>query len=185
MMGQIDRRSGGFTLVELLLTVTVMTILVLLAAPSFNEATLGSKLSAYANRLVASAYLARGEAIKRNALITLCVSTDGSTCATAGGWEQGWIVRCPSTTSTSVTCTTGGSSAIIFQYQPALPAGFKIGTATANQRSLVFYPTGVDPRTQAVLTVCRNAPLGKQERQVRIGATGGASVKTTTTGTCT
>ena len=182
MMGHGNRHSSGFTLVELLVTVAVMMILVLLAAPSLNDATLGSKLSAYANRLVASAYLARGQAIKRNALITLCVSSDGSTCATADGWEQGWIVSCPS--NDGVTCTTGGTSAIIFHYQTALPAGFKVSTDTANQRSVVFYPTGVDPRTQAVLTVCRNAPLGKLERQVRIGATGGASVKATTTGAC-
>ena len=102
-MNPIDRRLGdgprsspkGFTLIELMVTVAVLMTLLMVAVPSLDDNTLGKKLSSYANNLAASAYFARSEAIKRNALITLCVSSDGTSCAASGGWQQGWIVRCP------------------------------------------------------------------------------------------
>ena len=33
----------------------------------------------------------RSEAIKRNRVVEMCVSVNGTSCA-EGGWEQGWIV---------------------------------------------------------------------------------------------
>ena len=79
----------GFTLIELVVTLTVAAILLAIAVPSFYDATLGSKLASYANNFVASVSLARSEAIKRNAAVTLCASSDGASCA-SGGWEQGF-----------------------------------------------------------------------------------------------
>ncbi|WP_295444273.1 GspH/FimT family protein [uncultured Thiodictyon sp.] len=170
----------GFTLIELMVTVAVMVVLVIVATPALNDATLGNRLTSYASRLMAGAYLARGEAIKRNALITLCASSNGTGCATSGGWEQGWIVTCAS--NNSVTCTSGGTgSPIVFQRQGALPIGFKV--ISTDPLSLLFQPTGVGT-TQATLKFCRTSPLGKQERQVTIGATGGVSAKRTSTGSC-
>jgi len=36
--------------------------------------------------------LARSEAIKGNVRVTLCVSSNGTSCAASGGWELGYIV---------------------------------------------------------------------------------------------
>jgi type IV fimbrial biogenesis protein FimT len=164
-----DERLRGFTLIELMVTLAVMAILLMIAVPSFQDATLSSKLSSYANSLVSSAHLARGEAIKRNSPVTLCVATsDTSTDCGTGGWEQGWIVR-----------TTDGT---VVQRQQALPAGLKI---TGGSDSLVFQPSGVGA-TSADFTVCRATPtVGTQERVVSISATGRPSVKKpTTVSTC-
>lgn len=191
-MDPIDRGLGdgprsnpkGFTLVELMVTVAVLVILLMIAVPSLNDATLGKQLGSYANNLAASAYLARSEAIKRNARITLCASSDGTNCATSGGWQQGWIVRCPS--NDGVTCVAEGTgSPVVFQRQPALPSGFSV--ITSGPISLRFQPTGVETGaepTHATLIFCRASPLGHEERKVTIGATGGAAVKPTTTGSC-
>lgn len=189
----------GFTLAELMITVAVLVVLVIIATPSLNEATLGNRLTAYSTRLMVSAYLARGEAIKRNVLVTLCASANGTDCATTGGWEQGWIVRCPShddatnpdriccPTSDGVNCATITTGApIVFLRQPALQSAYKVVAPAAGDPyplSLIFQPTSVGT-TQATLKFCRASPLGKHERQVSIGATGGASIKRTTTGTC-
>jgi type IV fimbrial biogenesis protein FimT len=160
-----DRRrplQTGFTLVELLVTITVMAILLAIAVPSFTDVTLGSKLSSYANSLAANAYLARGEAIKRNTPVTLCVSSNGTSCG-AGGWEQGWIVL---------------ASGTVIQHQAALPAGLKI-TADTGATSFIFSPTGVSnfASGDTTLTVCRLTPVGTQERLVRIRVTGLPSVE--------
>lgn len=166
--GSREPLQGGFTLVELMVTIAVMAILLMIAVPSFIDATLGSKLGAYANNMAASAHLARSEAIKRNAVVTLCVSTDGTTCAT-GGWEQGWIVR--------------AADGTVVQRQQALPTGFK-ATESGSATSIAFQPSGVGSAA-AVLTICRATPsVGSQERVVTISATGRPTVTKTTAGAC-
>jgi type IV fimbrial biogenesis protein FimT len=175
----------GFTLIELMVTVAIMAILLGIAAPSFNDVLLGSKLGSNANNLVAATLAARSEAIKRNAAVTMCVSADGTNCATTGGWEQGWIVKCNTIDHTK--CNPTGASTIVMQRQQALPSGLKLTGADASGaviRLLTFQPTGVDA-TQATLTVCRATPsAGAQERVVTVSATGRASVRKTTTGIC-
>lgn len=176
--------SRGFTLIELMVTIAVLAILLGVAVPSFNSIALSTKLGSYANSFVASANMARSEAIKRNAVITMCVSADGASCATTGGWEQGWMVACK-TTSPSTACDGVGPNWIVFHRQQPVSSGFKISEAsTPSVRSVSFMPTGVGA-TQAALTICRATPaVGTQQREVRLSATGRASVTRTTSSTC-
>lgn len=84
-------RSRGFTLVEMAITVTVLAILMGLAAPLFNEVINGNRLTGNANELVAAVQIARSEAIRGNVRTSLCQSADGATCSNASPW-RGWIV---------------------------------------------------------------------------------------------
>lgn len=174
----------GFTLFELMVTIAIAAILLGIAAPAFDGVMLSVKLTSYANNLVASTLLARSEAINRTAVVSLCVSSDGSSCGT-GGWEQGWIVMCRSTNNTS--CDPADNPAdpytIVIQSQPALSSGWKI-TASSAITSVSFQPTGTGA-TSAVLTVCRATPsVGSQERVVRISASGRPSVTKTANAAC-
>jgi len=169
-----DARSAyGLTLIELVVTISIMVILMMIAVPGFNDVTLGGKLTSYANQLVSSAYLARSEAIKRDAAVTLCVTANGSSCmsdADSGSrrWERGWLVLAPD-----------GSTVI--QRQAALGAGFAVNSSASR---LVFEPNGVGA-TAATLKVCRNTPTaGAQEKVVAISLTGQAMVSTTHDGSC-
>jgi type IV fimbrial biogenesis protein FimT len=158
--------AGGFTLVEAMMAITVMAILMAIAVPSFKDASLSSQLRASANDLATSAYLARSEALKRNAVVTLCMSSDGATCATTGGWEQGWIVL-------------SGSA---LKAHSAAPTGLRI--TAGGVTSLSFQPTAVGA-TAATFTVCRSTPrVGREERVVTIDATGRPWIKRTTNASC-
>jgi type IV fimbrial biogenesis protein FimT len=174
--------SRGFTLIELMVTIAVLAILLGIAVPSFNDAALSSKLGSYANSMVASTTIARSEAIKRNTSITLCVSTDGTNCATTGGWEQGWVVACQ--TTDDIVCDGTGPNRIVFHRQQAVQSGLKITEADTTVRSLSFTSSGVGT-TPATFTICRATPtVGTNQRQVSITATGRATVTRTTSSTC-
>ncbi|MGH8478126.1 MAG: GspH/FimT family pseudopilin [Gammaproteobacteria bacterium] len=86
--------ASGFTLIELMVGVAVLAIALGAAVPSMSEFIQNSRLAAQTNDFLTALHLARTEAIKRNARVTLCRSADATTCSTAAGtgWEIGWMV---------------------------------------------------------------------------------------------
>lgn len=85
-------KSQGFTLVELMIVIVIIAVMV---AMSVNLASLVNKnrLTAQINTLIGSINLARSEAIKRAAPITMCRSNDDSDdCAIGERWDYGWLV---------------------------------------------------------------------------------------------
>lgn len=168
--------AQGFTLVELMVTVTVIAVLLAVAVPSFSDLILSGRLTSYANDFVASTHLARSEAIKRNARVSMCVSANGTSCAT-GNWSQGWVVFHDANASNTID-----SGEAVIEYRSALFSGFSM-TSTAGA-ILVFDPTGVGS-TSTTVTVCRKTPeVGNQERVIALTPTGRTSVGKTTTGSC-
>jgi len=86
--------SSGFTLMELMVTVAIAGILLGVAIPSFTSIIASNRLTSYANELVTALNFARSEAVKQGIRITLCKSTNGSSCTTSNtvNWFQGWII---------------------------------------------------------------------------------------------
>lgn len=118
----------GVTLIELLVAMSVLTILLAVGVPSFSQFTANTQLNSYTNTLFSHMALARSEAIKRNARVALCKSANGSTCSTAGDWNQGWIVFSDSDNSGSIN----GDEQIITT-MPALATGFSaIGNSSVS-----------------------------------------------------
>jgi type IV fimbrial biogenesis protein FimT len=59
-------RQRGMTLVEIMISLTVLGILIMMALPSFSEALQNQQLRAASEALLNGLQVARGEAIKRN-----------------------------------------------------------------------------------------------------------------------
>lgn len=85
-------RAGGFTLPELLFTLAIAAGLAAWAVPAFGDLRLDTARTAAVNRFVQAVHLARSEAIKRNAVVSLCPSGDGARCTAGADWGIGWIV---------------------------------------------------------------------------------------------
>ena len=83
-------RNSGLTLIELLITVAIVGVLIASATPSMTEFIQNNRAVTQVNELHTSLSLARNEAIKRNSNITVCRSSNGTTCS--GAWQNGWIV---------------------------------------------------------------------------------------------
>jgi type IV fimbrial biogenesis protein FimT len=87
-----QKRFKGFTLIELMVALSVAAILLTIGVPNFREMLLSNALTSKVNAFVADLNFTRSEAVKRGARVTMCKSNDKAQCAVAGGWEEGWIV---------------------------------------------------------------------------------------------
>lgn len=86
------RRQRGYTLGELLTSVSVISILGAIAVPGMQDIMLNNRRVSITNEFSYALQLARSEAITRNQRVTVCASTSGVSCASSDYWAQGWIV---------------------------------------------------------------------------------------------
>lgn len=166
--------ASGFTLVELLVTMTISAIMLALAAPNLTELLQRQGVASVTDTLAADLKLARSEAIKRGAQVTLCgvvvSTTAGNTTAscaaapaansTANWTEQGWMV-----------VDTANNTVIKRQ-----ATGFGVGAVLASPASdggFTFNPTGIMSGTAGnVLIQPANTSHTKDQQRICIGSTG-------------
>ena len=165
------QRSTGFSLIELMVVIAISAILITVAAPSLTDMATSAKLNSDSSRWIASAQLARSEAIKRNRRVTMCATTDGDTCATSGGakvWSSGWLVG-----------HTVGSTWTVIQREAALPTGYRMEVVEKDTStpiySVVFQSTGMlgSPENVTKTTICRSSPAGNlQQHTIELSTVG-------------
>ncbi len=101
------RLVGGFTAIELMVTVAIMAVLMALAAPSFTPLIEGWRVRQATEQLQSTLYYARSEAIKRGGQVVVQKLPNGTnsctTASTTAAWGCGWVVCHDS--NNSGTCT--------------------------------------------------------------------------------
>ena len=153
-----SRDSRGFTLIELMVTVAVIGIIALVAVPGMQAMINASRLSGAAEELTAAFQLARSEAVRRNARVTVCASSDNSTCTGGTSWTQ-LIIRQPN--------GSAADPAVIRSI--ALPASIQVTGPTAG---VDFRPSGlIESAQQAQVVVSGNT------RYVCVQVSGVVSIK--------
>lgn len=87
-----SRHIIGFTLIEVLITISLAAIILSIGVPSFRQLIESNKLHTTRDLLVSSISLAQQQAMTKNIAVFLCPTTDGTSCE--GNWPNstGWLV---------------------------------------------------------------------------------------------
>ena len=89
----MENRSRGFTVVELMIALSIAALILAIGAPSFNEFRRNNRLAGTANDFLGAVQTARTEAIKRQLQVSVCPSDnpdDANPTCSAGDFT-GWI----------------------------------------------------------------------------------------------
>lgn len=103
------RPQTGFTLPELMITLVVLGILVGIGFPSLLDFVQANRMVGQINQVTGLFFYARSEAVRRGSRVTVCPSSDFTTCGNDVEWETGRIVF----TDSGTAGTKDGSDEIL------------------------------------------------------------------------
>jgi type IV fimbrial biogenesis protein FimT len=86
-----SKRNSGYTMMELVVTLSIVAILAFIAVPGFRYVTNSNRVATEVNGLLGDIQFARSQAVKEGLSVTICSSSDSATC-TNTDWGLGWIV---------------------------------------------------------------------------------------------
>ncbi len=85
------QQERGFTLIEMMVGIGLTAMLLSMAVPALNLFVSNARQTGAINDFVSSMHIARSSAITTNSRVTVCASSNGSSCQDVD-WDQGWIV---------------------------------------------------------------------------------------------
>ena len=106
-------KQTGLTLIELIVTLAVISVLLVLGVPQFQSTTANSRLTTTINKLTGDLAFARTEAIKRGEPVAVTASSNN--------WANGW------TTAVTISGVTED-----LRFSPALTADVALTTSGVN-----------------------------------------------------
>lgn len=148
----------GFNLVELAVVVAVLALLAAIGTPRMIALINSNRLAGATGELVAALQLARSEAIRRSARVTVCASANGITCASSTSWTRWIIVGRDNTT---------GANEVIRDHTI---------TGTIQMRGprdgIRFNPSGLAAAEQLLSTCVATTRPADNQREVRVLVSG-------------
>lgn len=125
--------ATGFTLLEMMISLSIAAILGSLAVPGFSSLLLDNSRTTAVNSFVHALYLARSESIKRGSVVSICKTSDGQTCANGAAWNGGWMVF--ANDDRDDLPVRDPDEAVLHVYE-----GWSAGSITSNRAAYSFRP---------------------------------------------
>ena len=174
-----DTRAGGFTLIELVVTMAVAAILVAVAVPNMRTFIQNGRLNTQVNDLIGDLNLARSEAIKRRLVVGLCKSTDGVTFS-AGPWRDGRAVVFDANNN-GILCEANDT---VLRFREPLASANNTLATSAVAPSIIFSANGSSNIAAGFFfTFCDDRGLSNG-KQLNLNSMGQAAVITPAVGPC-
>ncbi len=149
------RGDRGVTLLELLITLLIVSILVALAAPSYLEWSSAARVRTQTHALLSALVKGRDTAMLHRHQVRICASSNGATCSGATNWAVGWLVK--DLTNSTVLAT-----------EPAISGG---NTLAASVGAITFASNG-EPNVAALFELKPKVCSGKAARSISVELTG-------------
>ncbi len=153
-----NQHYDGFTLIELIVTLAIISIPLLIAIPSGQYLIAENRTVAQVNSLVSAIHYARQEAIMRGEMITFCKSSDHKSCT--GNWRDGQIAQ----------NTTGN----VLRVWQALPTGDRLlwNSSGGRDDSLQLLPSGYTNGQRGSFYYCSGQNDAAYSRAIVVWNTG-------------
>ncbi|HKJ61181.1 MAG TPA: GspH/FimT family pseudopilin [Hyphomicrobiales bacterium] len=144
----IPNRISGFTLIEILIVLAMISIMVSLVSVSVSEAMNASRSTSGKATLIGALTRARSFAASGNVDVVLCPSVDNKTCSSGFHWENGWIGFAAIDAGSDRT----GNDPLLLQQGPLLH-GMHLVTTKGRTR-IRFQPSGGNAGSNVTFTFC-------------------------------
>lgn len=159
----------GVTLIELMVTLSILAILIMVAAPGVSQFIVSNRLTGQSNSLFGDLSRARSEAAARHTSISVCAAATSTTCAAASGtsWSAGWLVFVDGNADGVLAASTD-----ILKYVPPLDGSPSVTSANFTKTGVITYRPygGISPSSGGDLTFCVSGYASG--RKISIAATG-------------
>jgi type IV fimbrial biogenesis protein FimT len=183
------RRSSGFTLVEIMVTMALFVVLLGLGVPAFMTFILNAKVKNAAETSLAGINLARSEAVSRNAVVRFQMVTNLTSSCANSSTALAWVVSLDSPEGACEVATSATTTPRIVQKQAGSEGTDSISVSATGGSGVAFNGLGrivtggslPTPFTQIDFTsaqgVCEHAAADGTVRCLRILLSTGGQAK--------
>lgn len=142
------RSWRGFTLIEAVIVLAVVSILICVAVPAWTGAMAATRNSSVRGLLYESILKANTHATITGVEVVLCSSGNGVDCSRSPNWSDGWIAFADLDGN-----RRHSDRETMLRQQPALEGGTRL-RSTRGRTRLVFQPNGGAVGSNVTFTLC-------------------------------
>jgi type IV fimbrial biogenesis protein FimT len=182
------KHNAGFTLVEMVITLAVVSILLAAAVPSVSAFIKNNRISSQMNSIITDLHFARSTAVSSGATIIICRSADpAASNPSCGGkqqvWTGGYLIFADDGTHAN-TVYDAGTDTLLRRGQSAT-SKVKLRTNITWDSNIRFTYSGATDKngSAAVMTICDDRGPG-HGREIRVMPSGTVMTSSLTSPSC-
>ena len=137
----------GFTILELMITLSITAVLLTLGIPAFHEYSLKQNMNAAVNSLQNDLLYGRSQAIYQDTQVIACPGSPSNGCTDSTDWGDGWIVF-----SDANTDRQHQDDEALLRHTQALQ--HILVHSSVGRTNIRFYPNGSAPGSNASFSLC-------------------------------